>query len=102
MAAYERALERVVKVLEAMAKLDLAGQLLMLRTRKAELIVAAVEAGLGSVTLPGDTVRHIKTAIADELGKITVPDNLSGLANPDGSNRRPQGHTHSDLAEGPL
>ena len=35
-----------------MAKLDLAGQLLMLRTRKAELIVAAVEAGLGSVTIP--------------------------------------------------
>jgi hypothetical protein len=73
-AAYERALDRAARVLAVMAKLDLTGQLLPLRTRKAELIIAAIDAGLATATLSGSQIQQIKSAIADELAKITASD----------------------------
>ena len=63
-----------------MAKLDLTGRLLAVRTRNAQAFVAAVEAGLATVELPVGTVRSIKSGIADELMKVTVPDDPPGRA----------------------
>ena len=78
-AAYERALDRTVRVLAAMAKLDLNGRLLALRTHQAETVVTAIEAALATAALPGETVRHIKAAIADELAKVTARDDGVGV-----------------------
>lgn len=66
-ALFERAMDRCTSVLTAMAKLDLDERLVALDERRAELVFAALSAGLAEMGLDPAQQREARTHVARNL-----------------------------------
>lgn len=64
---YERAVDRLERVLVSMARLNLDERLVRIREGQGKIIIAAVTAGLADVDIPGELQQEIRTAIARRL-----------------------------------
>jgi hypothetical protein len=71
--AYERSLDRGVKVLATMVKLDLQGRLVTLREQESDALRDAILKGLGDVDMPQALRDGVQAAIAARLEAVTGP-----------------------------
>ena len=69
-ALYERAMDRAVTVLAAMARLRLDERLVAIEAAKAEMIVRALDAGLAVAGVTGPVAMDARRAVARELRVI--------------------------------
>lgn len=76
--AYERALDRSVKVLGDMVKLDIAGRALRIREEQADTLVAVLRAAMGRMVGPVLMSTEMRKALdgflADELEQVVMPE----------------------------
>lgn len=68
--AYERALDRVARILGNIVKLDLAGRMLELNTATATVMVSAVREGLARVDMAAEVRKAAETAIGEALANV--------------------------------
>ncbi|MGV9707457.1 HGGxSTG domain-containing protein [Streptomyces sp. NPDC003483] len=66
-ALYERAMDRAVSVLAAVARLNIDERLAAVSEKQAEAVIGAIEAGLAAVGVTGDQVLTAKRAAARHL-----------------------------------
>jgi hypothetical protein len=77
-AMYERALDRSMQVLVAMARLKLDERLVAVSEAQAEMLVRAVDAGLAAAGLTGEAREPAKRAVAAQLRIISSGGGVGG------------------------